>query len=286
MSLAAGLFCLHAYALEKKIEWTFVQNENAKIFLQGHRQNSCGYGALLNNLSFGSDEVKKVLDTIEGKTDDDKLSNLANRFDSKKSVQYPDGGRMRDNGISALDLLQDSHELREGKVSSLLSGECLVRKADESRAEMGERIHRLLLNSVSKNEPPILLIRSETAHFKPRRYQSAVALIGMKNVYKKSSRWDAEKGHFITVIGVPNKVNEDGSFCVDYIDSAIGKRRQLFVYPENRGFLAPVGVDKNTKWLDDFPYLVVASPSLGLDTEKEKWNERTILFLDYALCGK
>jgi len=286
LTLFASVFVNNADAVEKSVNWNFVREDNAKIFMQNEHKNSCGYAALLNNLSYGDDEAKKLLNLIDGKTDEEKLTNLENRFDFQKSMQYPEGGRMRSDGICAIDLLQTANDLRKDQNLKPLDGLCLERRENESKSDMGIRIHRLLLNSIDKGEPPVILIRAETAHFRPRLHQTAAAMIGLKAAFKKSSKWDAEKGHFVTVIGLPQKANEDGSFCLEFVDPSLGKKRQLFVYPETRGFLAPVGFDKSTRWLDDFPYLVVASPTLGLDTENEKWNERTLLFLDFAIFQK
>ncbi|MBP7861111.1 hypothetical protein KA183_05470 [bacterium] len=284
--LACILIFGKASAFEKNVSWIFVRNDNAKVYSQGHHKYSCGYVALLNNLSFGNQESQAAVSSIEGITDDDKMSALEKLFNDKTSIEYSKGGRMRDVGISSADLLQICNEFRLDHNLQPLKGICLDRLKNESKIEMGTRIHSLLLTSIEKGESPIIMVRSESAHFKPMWYQSAASVFGVTSAFEKASKWDGLQGHYLTVIGIPAKVNDDGSFCLDYIDPAKGKKRQLFVYPEVRNFVAPKGVDKNLKWIGSFPYLAVAASTLNLNTKEEKWNERTIVFLYNAIYSE
>lgn len=262
-------FPAFAQVIENSRAWKEIPTNSEKVVSLGEHEMSCGYAAVLNALSFGNEEDKKVFLSIKG-DGATKLDELEKKYGNIKSVDDCGGKRMTKDGISAQDLLLSYNELRVENKLTPLKGDYLDRNRNESKFELGKRVHKLLLNSLNKGEPPVIMLRAQVAHFENK---------------KTGSLWNEITGHFLTVVALPVDTNSDGSFSLDYLDSYDGKKHELFVYPEIRDFLAAKGtpVKSKSNWIDGYPFLAVAASSLNLDLEKEAWNERTIIYLHHAI---
>ncbi len=284
ITLLAVAMPMHAKeTIDQKVSWKMIAGENQKCLCQGTHDHSCGYAAILNSLAFGNDANRAASQSINGKDDLVRLSELEKKFNDKDSQTYSKLKRFRKDGMTAEDLLLSYNELRMEKKLPLLIGKYLNRDTDEKKVVFAKRVHKLLLDSLAKGELPIVSIRSQVARFQPAWYDSWAIFMGGNSNFSNLSRWHSIKGHFITVCGVPSEINIDGSFCIDYLDSSDGKKHQLFAYPDVRNFTAYRGYSGKGAWVKHYPFLVVASPSLFLDTTKQYWNERTIIFLHHAI---
>ncbi len=254
-------------SIDKARLWKMSPVENQKIVKLGNHVMSCGYAAMLNSLAFGK-EVDRSLFRSIGDDDTSKLSELEKRLGSRKSKDFPNRKRFDKDGISACDLLLSFNELREEYKLAPLKGDYLDRGPHEDSIKLGKRIHKILLKSLEQGEPPVIMLRAQVAHRE-----------------KFSSRWNEITGHFLTVTAMPVDTSTDGSFCLEYLDSYDGEKHQLFVYQEERNFLAAKGPPSKGKnnWIDDYPFLIVAAPALRLGTNGERWNERTIIYLHHAI---
>lgn len=286
LAITIALFS-QSYALSETLDtnraWKEIPLENKKILTLGKHEMSCGYAAILNALSFGNDDDKRVFASLKGE-DSQKLTELETKYGNKKS-QDAFIKRFDEFGISAQDLLVTYNELRSQHKLAPLKGEYLDRKSKESKTELGMRVHKLLLNSLSNGEPPVIMLRSQVANFEPVKRISIKRKMNSRKFYENSSRWNEVNGHFITVIALPVETNDDGSFSLDYLDSYDGKKHQLFIYLEERDFVAAKGVPKKgaSNWIQDYPFLLVAGPSLHLGLGGQPWNERTLIYLHHAI---
>jgi hypothetical protein len=113
-----------------------------------------------------------------------------------------------------------------------------------------------------------------------------MSILTGKNPMEYTCWWSPIDSHSVTVVGVSEAANIDGSFSVDYINSSHGKKEQMMLYSDVRDFSAKKGYGSLGEWVHERPFLNVASGSLYLSTYDQPWNARTIIYLHYGIYRK
>jgi len=270
-SLALLISCLGATstgAAETTVRWITIPVELKRVVSQEPLETACGCAAILNCLTFGTPAEQNAVSLMSGMTNAEHLQYLIDNFGKVKSGFYPEGDRWRPDGICSGDLKDMYNDFRRQAGLEPLKGMFLDRIPQETDKAFLERVHGLILNSLLQGEPPILHARSEVA----RWHQE-------KNAYL----WDGLYSHFITVIGVPEFVNPDGSFVVDFLDPQDGGQQEMLVFVDVRNFLAPKSSGAKSEWLSDRPFLSAACGKLYLKTQKELFWARSEIYLHYGI---
>jgi hypothetical protein len=233
-------------------------------------ENACGPCALINSLSRGDDQLKRLLERLPGKTSHDKLRQLIKDYGSKPSEEYK-GKKPRyqeASGITWVDMRHFVSDLFADRDLGPIQGSYLDRDKKEPLADHLQRVHRLLARSLAAGFPPVLSIRSFYAKDQGKEF-----------------RWEGLHGHWVTLVEIPKELaeNEKG-FRFGYADSVTGKVEYGYVYyDEARSFAAAKGNAEKWEWLHDRPFLCITAPSLRLLTQTAPWSARTVIILNYAI---
>ncbi len=270
-SLALLISCLGATstgAAETTVRWITVPVELKRVVSQEPLKTACGCAAILNCLTFGTAAEQNSVSLMPGRTNVEHLQYLIDNFGKVKSGFYPEGDRWRPDGICSGDLKDMYNDFRRQAGLEPLTGMFLDRNPKETDKAFLERVHGLMLNSLLKGEAPILHVRSEVVRWHEE-----------KNAYM----WEGLYSHFITVIGVPEFTNPDGSFAVDFLDPQDGSQREMFVYVDVRNFSAQKNGADKSEGLNDRPFLSAACGKLYLKTHKELFWARSEIYLHYGI---
>lgn len=170
--------------------------------------NACGPTALLNAFRFGNKDWQRVLETIPGKNDRERILGIIRHIGMRPSKHLPGRARWSRGGVSVADLKDMANEMTLGKYLPQLNDEVFFPKAGETPEKLLRRVHSRLETSLRKGFPPILSIR---------RY----ALRG------KTPQWTLLDAHLVTVVAVPRRLDRQArSFDLSYIDPWGGRRSQ------------------------------------------------------------
>ena len=84
---------------------------------------------------------------------------------------------------------------------------------------------------------------------------------------------------------VPERIDDgEKGFRFTYADSFTGRLETGYAHvDEARNFTAAKGDEKRWEWLTDRPFLLVTAPTLRLSTQKQPWQLRTIITINYAV---
>jgi hypothetical protein len=264
------------------VRWIALPVEKQQIVNQGKSNKACGYASILNSLFFGNSANRKVFQSLPGNTNADRIKYLEDTYGSKPSKDHGNGLRNREHGVTPNDICDIYNEIRKEHGLPPLTSSYLNRRTNETEQQLLTRVHGLLLDSLKSQEPPILSVRSAVADWCPTIWYLLDAITG-QNPMRNQCGWQRLTGHFITVVGVPEKTNEDGSFCVDYLDPRDGRERQLFVYSDVRNFAAWKGASEVKEFVRDRPFPAIASGSIYLSTQDQVWSARTEVYLDHVI---
>jgi hypothetical protein len=267
------------------VRWISVRVDNRRTVSQGKFGVGCGYASILNSLAFGSSGDRKVFDSLPDRTNEERIKRLIDTYGSKPSVEHGNNSRNRDTGVAPNDLCDIYNDIRKANGLPALSSSYLSRSSNETQKQLLVRIHVLLAQSLKSEEPPILGLRCEAATWKPSASSVPDTASG-QNPMRGQCKWDSIGGHFVTVVGVPEITNDDGSFCLDYIDPADGVKGQMFLYSDVRNFGAWKGVKEHQEFLRERPFPIVASSTLRMHTQEQVWSARTEIYLDHAIYKK
>jgi hypothetical protein len=248
--------------------WVIAPVEADQIVNQKPLEFGCGIASVLNALRFGKPANRRAAQALKGKTDAERMQELIDTYGANPSADFGNGTRFRKDGIAGHDLRDLYNELRSDHGLVPLSGNYLDRQKDETPQQLAVRVHKLLLHSLREGEPPIIHLRSQAAQW---------------NEVKKEFVWEGICGHILTVVAIPEHPNPDGGFELGYVDSQSGAKGCLFAYAEVRNFVAQKGNTERFEWLPDKPFLAVSSPALLLNTQKQAWQARTLIYLHYGI---
>ena len=173
--------------------------------------NACGPAALLNAFRFGNSGWQRASNAIPGTNDRERILNIIGKTGMRPSAHVPGHVRWSRRGISVVDLAAMANEMCAAKFLPSVTEEVFFLTPRESPEALLRRVHRRLDKSLAKGLPPLLSIR----RYALRRHDG------------KSASWSALDGHFVTIIGLPRKLDKHArSFPVTYIDPWGGKRLQ------------------------------------------------------------
>lgn len=121
-----------------------------------------------------------------------------------------------------MDLRDMANEMCAGKFLPLINEEVFFLKHRETPEKLLRRVHQRLDTSLAKGLPPVLSLR---------RY-------ALRRQSGKTPEWVILDAHFVTITGVPRKLDKAArSFPVSYLDPWGGKRFQGAIgIPETPAF--------------------------------------------------
>lgn len=234
-------------------------------------QVGCGPTCILNTLRLGPEKSRESLETWAGRdTDEELIHRVIDTYAGRPSVDYDEGTRFRDGGVSGPDLLATTNDLRKDLRLTSATGAYLDRAEDETAPDLLARIHQHWAASLAHGEPVILHVRSFAAQFNPEAGEF---------------RWQGVLGHFVVITQVPDELDpSDKGFAAQIADPDGGKASQIYVYaPQVRNFVAARGNSERWEWKRDFPFLLVEAPTLYLNQQARPWYERTLITAHYAI---
>ena len=251
-----------AAAIDTIAATMITEKAQPQIFTQ-HSDNLCGFASVLNALRFGTNEADKRRKLFGTDGDIQDLDRLVAKYGAKPSTRYATGTRLRIDGISNTDMLEMYNDVRHDLGLEPLSGGYLSRNTVEPQKLAGI-IYQRLQKTLDAGEPPIVAIRSQVAGW---------------DQAKGRFLWRGVSNHAMTVVGLSPSQNADGSFTFECVDSALGRRITIFAYIDPRNFAAPVA----DEWVPNRPFLTVCGSSVFMGTNRQNWNERTLVYLNYMI---
>ena len=266
----------------RSINWLEVPVASDKIVSQKPNSVDCGYAAILNSLGNGSAASQNAAKLL-GQNPSSQIKYLAEKYGSKRSDQDGIGPRQKEDGIKPNDLRDAFNEIRLAHGLPRLAGNYLERQEGETQKQLLTRIHAVLYRSLKSNEPPIILVRSHVASWQPKFFEFLHDLLSGTNPMEKECIWTEISGHYVTIIGLPELVNEDGSFPLKYLDSLTGKEEQLFVHSDARDYLGYQYGRLGRTWSKGSQFACATGSALDLNTSKQTWSSRSEIFLVYAI---
>lgn len=147
------------------VRWIEIPVQDDRIVCQGKYEVGCGPASILNSLAFGSAADKRALELLPGRTSDGRIKYLLDTYGPKPSRENGQGKRLQKDGFDAGDLLDTCNEVRQARGLEPLTGSYLNRGTKESKQQLLLRIHKLLVQSLRKGEPPIISFYCQAAHW-------------------------------------------------------------------------------------------------------------------------
>lgn len=232
------------------------------VICQKPFESGCGYAAILNALHLGNNEPQRRIKKLT-------MVELINSYGLKTSKIFQMRLRHSDDGVKAEDLLHIYNEIRLELGLASVSGSYLNRQFyDLSQKSFLSRIFKLVRNSLLAGEPVVLLICSQIAKWSDER---------------KEHLWESVAGHYVTAVGISDKINNDGSFVIEYIDPFDGGKYQMLVYSDVRNFAAFKGPKSYGRWVGNRPFPVLSGGAINLRTDEAPWYSRTLTYMQYAI---
>jgi hypothetical protein len=264
IALAFALFVLPGYAAaEQEVS---VHIDPSKIIRQTEDLPHCTIASILNCLQFSSKSFQSVYDRLPGKMDREKLSFVIGKYRSRDSVVKPGHKRLEDQGMYSEDALAFFNELLADYEAPQLNGISASRLSGEISFDFLRRVHKYLAQSLSNEVPVVAGVESYAAH----DYKDDVGL-----------KWIGAYSHSILITSVPRTLKSyEKGFTFEFVDSPNGTIEQGYVYSEDiREFQAIRRSGPRYEWVGGSPFLLTVLPSLGLATERQASNARTIMTL-------
>lgn len=161
--------------------------------------NACGPAALLNAFRFGSKGWQRVFDAVHGKNDRERVLTVIRGAGMRPSASVPGRPRWGRRGVNVADLRDMANEMAAEQWQPQVVWETCYLKSHETPGVLLRRVHSRLRSSLGKGLPPVLSLR--------------------RHVLTEAFRWPSIDAHFITIIAVPDRLDQNArSFSVRYID--------------------------------------------------------------------
>jgi len=267
-ALVFALFVLPGYASAQQD--VSIRIDPSKIIKQTEDLRHCTPASILNCLQFSSKSFRSVYDRLPGKMAREKLSLVIGKYGSRDSVVKPGYKRNTEDGMYDEDALAFFNELLADYKAPQLNGISPSRLSGETSFDFLRRVHKYLAQSLSKEVPVVAGVETYAAH-----------------EYKDDARlkWMGAYSHSILITGVPRELTSyEKGFTFESVDSLNGTAEQGYVYTEDiREFQAIRRSGPHYEWVGGSPFLLIVLPSLGLATERQAWNVRTIMTLSYLI---
>lgn len=227
--------------------------------------NACGPAALLTALRFGDTNWQRAATAVAGDTDKARLVTIIRTWGLRPSAAL--AGRMRwtRQGVNVDDLCAMANEMTRSQLLPLMKCEVLLSQPGESPQKLLARTHNRLETSLRRGLPPIISIRR----------------IARRVGQNKVPSWEVLQGHYVTVVGVPGKLEKNAtSVPITYVDPWGGKRCTGQVAISTRAFLSGQAGEATAA-----PCLEADFPQADVGKKLAKANETTVLTLA-AVIGK
>jgi hypothetical protein len=165
--------------------------------------NACGPAALLNSFRFGNADWQRAFNAIAGQNDRERVLTVIRESGMRPSKSVPGRPRWSRRGVNVADLRDMANEMTADHWLPQVGEEMCYLKPRETPEKLLGRFHSRLRKSMLKGLPPIISLRRHAL-----RVQSGQA-----------AQWTSIDAHFITIIAVPSRLDNDArSFPVRYID--------------------------------------------------------------------
>lgn len=170
---------------------------------------ACGPASLLNSFGSGSPRWQAAAQ-VPGDTSREKLAYVHRRYALHPS-DVTNGRRWnRRGGVNLADLTDMANEMASPYQLPRLRNEVLFRGDHETSAELLNRAHRRLADSLRRGLPPIVSVRRTL-----RQPRTTAEMLGTSS-----------RGHFLVITEVPRTLDTlPTSFPISYIDPWGGQRR-------------------------------------------------------------
>jgi hypothetical protein len=234
--------------------------------------NACGPCAVFNALEWGDPGLRKLADSLPGSSPQEKVSHLISTIGKKPSNAYRgDTLYDPDSGMAPSDLVIFTNLILAGSGQKTVTGSFLDLRNSESSTQHVRRVFLLLKNSLDAGFPPIASFRSFVAED--------------HEIFGGGYEWHAKQNHFVPIVDLPAKLAPGQTgFSFSYLDSETGRIEYAFIYAEKlRPYDAERGDNANWTWLNGYPFLMAAAPTLDLETSGSQWHDRSIIVLSYAV---
>ncbi len=232
---------------------------------------TCAPASILNCLHFGSSSFRSVYDRLPGKLASEKLSFVISRYGSGDSVVMP-GYKMytANYGMYDEDILAMFNALLADYNTSQVNGIFAGRLGVETSFAYLRRIHKYLAQSLSNEVPVVAGLEAYAAN----EHKDSVGL-----------RWMGLHGHTIVITSAPRALtSSQQGFTFEFVDSSKGAMGEGYIYTEDiREFQVIHRSGSHVQAVGGSPSLLVVIPLLGLGRERQAWNVRTIIVLDYLI---
>jgi hypothetical protein len=185
--------------------------------------NACGPAALLAALRFGDANWQRAATAVAGGTDRDRLLTIIRTWGLRPSNSLAGRKRWSRHGVNVDDLCDIANEMTRSELLPLLKREVLLSQPGESPQKLLARVHGRLTSSLRRGLPPIISIRR----------------IVQRAENDRTPSWEVLQGHYVTVVGVPAKLEKAATaFSLTYVDPWGGKRCAGRLVISTRAFLS------------------------------------------------
>ena len=227
--------------------------------------NACGPAALLTALRFGDANWQRAATAVAGETKHDRLLTLIRTWGLRPSNSLTGRKRWSRQGVNVDDLCDMANEMARGQLLPLMKCEVLLMNPGESPRQLLARAHGRLDASLRRGLPPIISIRR----------------IVQRTGKDRTASWEVLQGHYVTVIGVPGKLEQEATaFPVNYIDPWGGRRCAGRLAVSARAFRSGQAGEAT-----DSPCLEADFPQAEVGKKLAKAGETSVLTLA-AVIGK
>jgi hypothetical protein len=185
--------------------------------------NACGPAALLNAFRFGDANWQRAAAMARGDSDKAQLLAIIRTWGLRPSAHLSGRLRWTRQGVNVDDLCDMANEMTRGQVLPQVVDEVFILQPGESAPELLRRVHTRLASSLARGLPPVISLRR----------------VALRSQAGKPPSWVVVQGHFVTVTGVPRKLDRHAaSFSVTYVDPWGGKRGEGRLSISQRAFLS------------------------------------------------
>ena len=184
--------------------------------------NACGPAALLTALRSGATTWQRAAAAVAGETDRARLLTIIRTWGLRPSAALAGSKRWTRHGVNLEDLRDIANEMTRSQLLPLLKSEVLLLQSGETPAQLLARAHARLSTSLRRGLPPIISIRR----------------IVKRPGKDKSPAWEVLQGHFVTIVGLPTKLERGATAIpVTYLDPWGGQRGTGSLTLSARAFL-------------------------------------------------
>ncbi|MEO0017719.1 MAG: hypothetical protein RLZZ522_1002 [Verrucomicrobiota bacterium] len=184
--------------------------------------NACGPAALLMALRCGDAHWQRAAAAATGETDRARLLTIIRTWGLRPSGALAGTKRWSRHGVNVEDLRDIANEMTRSQLLPQLKSEVLLLQSGETPTQLLARAHARLSTSLRRGLPPIISIRR----------------IVKRPGKDKSPAWEVLQGHYVTLVGLPAKLERGATAIpVTYLDPWGGRRGTGSLTISQRAFL-------------------------------------------------